>query len=177
MKILRWTPLLLALGAAGCILVSGQFLVSYDLGRVDVTSPTNVVGVQVDLSDDEDYVDNKDKIQGLSEEALLGYVKNNRTEPVQVVAWMTPDLTTYTDEADVRANGVEVWGPLDLGPEEQVRVSWDQSVGLLTPGGKQLIEQEVRGDGIFTVYVIGKTGNYDLTVTSGKFVVIVDAGD
>jgi hypothetical protein len=176
MKILRIVPVLLALTAAGCILTSGQFMVTYDLGTVNVTSPTNVVGVQVDLSDESDYNEHKDDIKGLADEALLGYVKNNKAEALQVQIWLTPTLTAYTAEADVRANGVLSWGPLDLGPQEQQRVTWDRSAELLTPAGKELLEQEVKGDGSFTVYIIGAAGDYSLTVTSGKLLAIIDAG-
>jgi len=49
MKILRAVPVLLALAASGCILTSGQFVVTYDLGTVNVTSPSAVVGVQVEV--------------------------------------------------------------------------------------------------------------------------------
>jgi hypothetical protein len=176
MKILRTIPVLLALAASGCILTSGQFMVSYDLGTVNITSPSAVVGVQVDLNEEDDYNEHKEDIKALADEALLGYVKNNKAEPLKVQIWLTPTLTTYTTDADVRANGVLAWGPLDLGPQEQLRVSWDRSAELLTAEGKQLLEQEVKGDGSFTVYVVGAAGDYSLTVTSGKLLAIIDAG-
>jgi hypothetical protein len=176
MMIQKAIPVLLALTAAGCILTSGQFMVSYDLGDLELISPSNVVGVPVDLNDEADYKDHKDDIKALADEALLGYVKNNKAEALQVQIWVTPGLTTYMTDTDVRANGVLAWGPLDLGPQERMRIGWDQSAGLLTPAGKQVLEQEVKGDGSFTVYVVGAAGDYSLTVTSGKLLAIIDAG-
>jgi hypothetical protein len=176
MKILRAVPVLLALAASGCILTSGQFVVTYDLGTVNVTSPSAVVGVQVDLNEEADYNEHKEDIQALADEALLGYVKNNKAEALQVQIWLTPGLTAYTTDAEVRANGVLSWGPLALGPQEQLRVDWDLSASLLTPEGKKLLEQEVKGDGTLTVYIVGAAGDYSLTVTSGQLLTIIDGG-
>ena len=143
---------------------------------MNVTSPSAVVGVQVDLNEEDDYNEHKEDIEALADEALLGYVKNNKAEALKVQIWVTPTLTAYTTDAEVRANGVLAWGPLDLGAMEQIRVNWDQSAKLLTADGKRILEQEVKGDGSFTVYVMGAAGDYSLTVTSGKLLAIIDAG-
>ena len=70
MRNLRWTIptlVLAALLAAGCILVSGQFIVSYDLpDPVTITSPADVQRASVDLNTVSTYQDHKSDLKDLS---------------------------------------------------------------------------------------------------------------
>jgi hypothetical protein len=176
MKILRPLALVLALSTAGCILVSGQFIVNFDLGTINVTSPTTVQSKQVDLNDIGDYKDHKSDLKGLADLAVLGVLTNNGSEDIDVEVYMTPDLTSYTTDTDVKGNGVLLWGPFHVPAGQSVRVDWDTSAGLFTPLGKTTLIGEIKGDGQFTVYAVGKAGNYSFTVTEGELVLVLDAG-
>ena len=176
MKSLRYALLVLPLLASGCILVSGQFLVNFDLGTIQVNSPTDVVGRDVDLNDIGDYNDHKDELKGLADVAVLGMITNQGTEAIDVDIWMTPDFTSFTDAASVQGTGVRLWGPLHLDPGESRRVDWDTSAGLFDPLGKTTLLGEVKGDGQFTVYALARSGNYQFSVTEGQVVLVLDAG-
>jgi hypothetical protein len=176
MKILRWIPAALALMAGGCILTSGQFLVNFDLGTIHVTSPI-VVARAVDLNTIGEYKDHKDDLKGLADLAVLGVIQNNDgSNPIGVEVWITPNSSNYTTEAEVKANGVRLWGPFQLAAGVTKRVDWDTSAGLFDPLGKVTLLNEVKGDGTFTLYAVGTAGTYDFTVTEGSIVLVIDAG-
>jgi hypothetical protein len=173
-----FAALALLVATAGCVLVSGQFLINFDLGTLTVTSPTNVVGRVVDLNTISDYTDHKDNLKGLADVAVLGTIKNNGTEAVDVQIWMTPDAppTLFTLDTDVRANGILLWGPFHLEPGETKHVDWDTSAGLFDPLGKVTLIGEIKGDGVFAVYALGASGTYNFEVTDGQVVLVLNAG-
>ena len=76
-----WFPVtaLAALMAAGCMLVSGQFIVTFDFADhgfdpLVVGSPTTLAGVQVNLNDVDAYADHKNDLKDVADLALVGKV-------------------------------------------------------------------------------------------------------
>src|SRR5262245_29079140 len=118
MRIGRFLPPLIALPLAGCLLLSGQFLVTFELpDPLDIASTFGVVPIQIDLNTEQAYRDHKDGIAN-ADAALLGELENPGSSQVQVEFWLTPGLTTYTTAGQVRGDpaAVRVWGPITLGP-------------------------------------------------------------
>ena len=180
MRNLRWTVPALVLAAAlaaGCILISGQFIVSYDLPSPVTISPTALQHMDVDLNTVGAYQDHKSDLKDLSGVAILGVFSNHGSAPVDVEVWMTPAHSEHADAAALAADptAVKVWGPLHLGVDESKTVGWDQSAGLFEKGKAALVEQ-IRGDGVFTFYALGKTGSYSFVLNHGVLVAVVDAG-
>jgi len=180
MRNLRWTIptlVLAALLAAGCILVSGQFIVSYDLPTPLTISQTAVTHLDVDLNTESTYKDHKSDLKGLSDVAIVGEFSNHGPAPVDVSIWMTPNLTDYTtaDGVAVDATAVKVWGPLHLGVDETKKIGWDQSAGLFKSGKAALLAQ-IKGDGVFTLYALGASGSYTFHFDHGVLVAVIDAG-
>jgi hypothetical protein len=175
MKILVIVTLGVALVAAGCVVTSGQFRISFDLGTVPVGSPTTVVGKDVDLNSISTYKDHKGNLDALADLALLGDVTNNSSSAVDVEAWMTTDQTSYTTDAQVRT-GTRIWGPLHLDPSETKRIDWGQSAGLFDDAGVTTLLGELKGDGIFTIYLVGTGTSYNFTLQNGVLVLTLDAG-
>ena len=170
--------ILLGLGlAAGCTLTSGQFRISFELGNFLIGSPTSVVSHDVDLNTIGTYRDHKNNLDGLADLALLGDVRNDDpTNAVDVEAWMTTDRTSFSNDAQVRANGTRIWGPFHLDAGATKRIDWNQSAGLFNPAGVTTLFNEVKGDGVFTIYIIGAAGTYAFTVQNGFLVLTLDAG-
>ncbi len=180
MRNLRWTIPTLALAAllaGGCILVSGQFIISKDLPTPLVISPGAVVHADVDLNAVTVYQDHKADLKDLSDVAILGEFTNTGSVPVDVSIWMTPALTDLGDAASViiAPGAVKVWGPLRLGVGESKKVGWDQSAGLFKAGKAPLIAQ-IKGDGVFTLYALGASGSYAFQLDHGVLVAVIDAG-
>jgi hypothetical protein len=102
----------------------------------------------------------------------------------QVTIYITPGNTAYTNAGQVLAasDAVLMWGPAAIGaagtPEGTVTLSWDASAALFNPDGKQILIDEAKGDGQFTLYCVGTAfaPGYDIEVTDGKVVLVFDAG-
>jgi len=180
MRTLRWILPTLALAgalAAGCLLVSGQFLVSFDLyDPLDVT-PTAVMAAGVNLNAVPAYRDHRDDLKDVTDLAILGEFTNTGTTVVDVDVWMTPAITAYTDAAEVGMDetAVKVWGPLRLAPGETRKIGWDASAQLFRKGRAALLGQ-VKGDGVFTLYALGGTSSYSFRLAHGSLVAVIAAG-
>jgi hypothetical protein len=180
MRTCRWIlPTLVLAGTltAGCMLLSGQFLVSFDLYDPLTITPTAVMAAGVDLNTVAAYRDHRGDLEDLSDLALLGEFTNTGTTAVDVDVWMTPETTAYTDAAAVALdeNAVKVWGPLRVAPGETKRIGWDASAALFRKGRAALLQQ-VKGDGVFTLYALGGTSSYSFRVDHGSLVAVISAG-
>lgn len=176
MRMLKLSLLVVPLVLAGCWLTTGQVMVDFEIDDTTVTSPTNIQAEQIDLNDVQDYTDHKEDLDGLSDMALLGSVTNNGSTAIGVEAFVTPETTSYTTEAQVRANAVKVWGPFDVAAGQTVTIGWDESAQLITAAGEQLLIDETLGDGVFTLYLVGTTGTYNFSVNDGRLVLTLATG-
>lgn len=184
----RWMVAGLALVAvlgAGCILTSAQVLAHFDLPNpVHLNGSDDWERVPVDLAVDvgSDYTDNKDKLQGVTDLAVLGTFTNTGNNSGEVSVYITPDNTNYGSAAEVVANATLLWGAVGIGPagsaDATVTIDWDTSAGLFHAAGKQILIDEAKGDGQFTIYTVGTASatGYDIQITDGKVVLVLDAG-
>ena len=174
MRMLKLSLLVAPLVLAGCILTTGQITIDFDLGDTTVTA-ANVEAKDVDLNTISDYNDHKDNLEGLADLAVLGTVTNSGASDIGVMVYMTPDQTSYTTDVQVKANATPVWGPFDVAAGQTVNIGWDESAKLFTGAGKQMLIDEVKGDGIFTLYFVGNAGTYSFNVENGTLVLTLDA--
>lgn|SRR5688572_3773572 len=178
MKNLRWIlpSLALMVLAPACILTSGQILIDFDLPNVTAASSTGLIGEQIDLNDNDDYEEHKDKLKDLSDFAVLGTFRNTGLTDVDVEVYVTRDLTTLNTATAVRAGGTKLWGPLHVPAGESVTIDWDGSAALFTSAGKAVLLQEAKGDGNFTLYALGAAGTYQFDIDNGVLALIIDVG-
>ena len=178
MKALKFAipALVLSLAAAGCILVSGQFLIDFDLPNFTAVTDTTVTRQVVDLNTESDYVDHEDELKSIADIAVLGRITNNAASAIGVEVWMTPTLTTLADETAIKATAIKLWGPLTLaaGPGTSKTIDWNESAGLFKGPGKTALLNEVKGDGQFTLYAIGDAGTYDISVENGVLALVLE---
>ena len=166
---------LLLLPLSGCILTSGQITAAFNLGDIHVTGASNLESSQIDLSTNKDYVDHKDLLHALADLAVLGTVQNIG-QAVDVEVWMTADQTHFTNAVDVRAHGIKLWGPFSMAAGATRTIDWDGSAALFTTPGKAALLNEIQGDGLFTLYAIGASGNYEFKIPNAQLVLTLDAG-
>lgn len=170
---------LAALVAAGCVLVSGQFIVTYDFAEhgfdpLTVASPTALAGVQVNLDDVGTYRDHKSDLKDVTDLALVGKMTNQTGTDTSVEVWMVASPgSLLTTDAAVRAAGTRIWGPLALPANGSVQVNWNKSAALF--GGRQALIGEIKGDGRFDLYALG-TGAYAFRIDKGALIAVVSAG-
>ena len=184
MKALRFAALLLPVAIAGCIVSTGQFNIDYELGDLFVNG-FSVDREPVDLNSNSDYTDHKSDLDGLTDMGLTGTATNNSGGPIDVEIWITPGTTTHTTPAQVRASAQRLWGPFDLATGETKRITWDESAKLFRAEGKNVLFNELKGDGAFTLYAISGTvpsaasaqllGESDLTITDARLIMVVEA--
>lgn len=174
-----WLPVtaLLGLMTAGCMLVSGQFIVTFDFDDpLTVGSPTALAGVAVDLNTESDYADHKDELKDVADLALVGKIVNQTGTAVDIEVWMvaSPGALLTTDAA-VRAAGQKIWGTLNIPANGTVTINWNKSAALFT-GRKALVDQ-IKGDGRFDLYALGSTGTgYAFQIQKGALIAVIAAG-
>lgn len=175
----RWllAGALVALLSAGC-LISAQILISFDIPNLTFTNTVPVNSIAIDLNTISDYTDNKDKLQEISDMALLGtYVNNDGSSALNVVVWMTPSDNGAQSPGNIPSlpGAVQVWGPFGLAPGQGKKIGWDESAALFSDAGKKALISEIKGDGRFALYAIGATGTFNLTINNGALVLVLDA--
>lgn len=174
---MRLIPVVMALaGTAGCILSTGQVMISYDLpSPVRVSGADALVAMQVNLTEIQSYRDHKSGLKNLADVALLGNIANGSSgDPVDIEVWLTRTATQLQEVTQVREQGIPIWGGQRVEAEEVRRLDWDDSAKLVYEGGRQALLDESRGDGIFTLYFIDRASIYDFTVSEGALVLVLD---
>ena len=176
MKNLRWIvpALAIALAAPGCVLTSGQFLIDFELDDFTATTETVVTRQDVDLTTEEDYNDHKEDLQALADVAVLGTLINNGGAAINVEVWMTAAPSSHTSSTEVMDNAVKLWGPFTVAANASKTVDWDESANLFTKAGKELLIQEIKGDGQFTVYMIAAEQSYSFEVQNGVLALVLE---
>lgn len=180
MKALKFVSLLaLAISVVGgCILVSGQFIIDWQLDPITVSQDA-LQAYQIDLNEESAYKDHKDGLQGLADLAVVGLVGNNLSEATQVTVFITPQITSFGTRSELNASNqaTRLWGDFSLPADGQVRIDWDTSAGLFDDAGMDVLIQEMLGDGNFTLYVLATTSTFDVFFNDGWLILIVDAQD
>lgn len=178
MKALKFVipALVLVFAAAGCILISGQFLIDFELDNFTATTETAVTREDVDLNTESDYQDHKDELKSIADIAVLGKITNNGLGPIGVEVWMTPTSTAYTTATEVSNGATKLWGPLVVlpGAGAAKTIDWNQSAALFSAAGKTMLLNEVKGDGQFTLYAIGNETTYNVTVENGVLALVLE---
>ena len=170
---------LVALGATGCFITSGQVLVHYAL-----PNPFTIDGadgrelIAVDLNDISEYKDHKDKLKNLSDFAVIGKFTNESGPGGGVEVWISAGSTTYATAPEVRASATKLWGPGRIGGTGSVKtIGWDDSAALFTAAGKKILITEAKGDGKFTLYTIGTPEAVNrIKVDKGYLILVIGAG-
>jgi len=167
-----------ALVASGCFMTQAQVFTHFDLPSpftIDSGS-TLLERIPVDLNTIPDYRKHKDNLNGLSDAAVVGKFTNIAGGAGSVEIWITPDATSYTTIAQVKANGTLMWSG-SIGATGSVHTfDWDESARLFNSAGKAILIHEAKGDGVFTIYAFGTQGVYTIKVEDGSIMLTIDGG-
>lgn len=181
LRLATFAAVLAGVVTAGCLFVSGQFVVTYNFkdhgyDPVSVNSSLALVGVPVDLNLVSAYKDHKKDLKDVSDLAVVGNVTNlDNGAPVDVEVWIVPhpNGTLLTTDAAVRSAGVRVWGPLHVEAGTTRTVGWNDSARLFV--GRPALISEVKGDGRFDLYALGSNG-YHFQVSKAAIIAVIGAG-
>ena len=181
MKSLRWILpglALTALAGTGCILLSTQIFAHFNL-----TNPFTINSAgstfqreAVDLSTVKDYKDNKDKLKGLSDIALVGKFTNVAGPAGSVEVWITAGTTNLASVAAIQGGSTKLWSASIGAAPAVLNIGWNESAKHFNAAGKKILIDQVLGTGIFTIYVIGTAGSYQIKVDNGAIILVIAAG-
>jgi len=176
MRTLRLAALTLSLGTlatTGCLLLSGQFVVTYALpDPLTLVAGSTPTGVGVDLNTISEYGDHKDDLKRVDDLALIGDFHNGTGGAANVEAWLVPSATLGLTVTQVMQQGVLLWGPLGIAANATEHVDWNRSSGLFK--GRQALIDEVKGDGHFALY-LRTSSTLNLTMTKGAVIAVIAA--
>ena len=166
---------LAALAAAGCILVSGQFVVNDVLpSPITFNSVGSFAGMPVDLNTISEYSDHKSDLKRVDDLALIGEFHNNSlTSAVSIEMWLVPSGAINLTPVTLPSSGVILWGPLTIAANATAPVDWNTSATLFV--GRQALIDEIKGDGKFSLYIRGTGPTFDVTLTHGAVIAVIAA--
>jgi|SRR5437867_9740571 len=164
----------LAALTAGCVLVSGQFLVQVELGDLSVNSVTAVQGLYVDLPSKGTYRDHRNDIKTLEDLALLGSVHNTGSSSVTLSVYVIDGNSGPLPVSTITSGGTRVWGPLTVAAGATEVLDWDRSSVLFGSGKAKLLD-EIKNGGQFTLYLVSSTTPFEFDIKNAVFIAVIGA--
>ena len=170
---------LAGLAATGCFITSAQVLAHFALPNpFTINGADGWERVDIDLSTNKDYKDNKSKLKDIVDLAVVGTFTNTSGPGGGVEVWITPNNTNLQGPTAIRAGAIKLWGPGSIGATGSVHnVGWNESATLFTAAGKKMLIDEAKGDGQFTLYTIGTPASTNvIQVKDGNLILVLAAG-
>jgi len=161
------TAVALTLVIGGC-LVTGQTTLTQGVDATAVTK-TEVTRIPIDLNEEPDYSDNKDKIKSIDELSVVAILTNNRAFPAKARLYLSNDETLTTVD-EVEAEATLVFDSPVVPASEVLKIKWADGFKYLQ--NREAIEKEIFGDGIFQLYAIASGEDADLNVDVKAEIVI-----
>jgi hypothetical protein len=149
--------LLIPIVIAGCI-ASGTIVLVFDVDGFQ-SSNTTLDHRNVNLTENSDYDDHKDKIKSVDAITLTGFIVNNGSSEISAEAWISDD-STLTTVADIQNNGTLIFESPTIPAGDTLFLEWADGMQYMRNFG--ILEDEIKNDGIFTVYGIA-SGPFNLT--------------
>ncbi len=149
-------PLLLVAAGAGCLLVSGQITIVQDFGSDLATSELNVYELFVDLNDNSDYEEHKDKIKSLETIGFVVAITNLGSMQAKGEGYLSLTKLDVVTPAAVRAGATRILfvdDPIEWG--ETRNITFEDSQAYIENFDK--IEEAIK-DGSIYFYGITDTG-------------------
>ncbi len=120
--------LLVLIFIAGCV-ASGTLILVYDIDSF-ISSSTSIQVTEVDLTDNSDYNDHKDKIKSIDQVAVVGTLENLEFADNQAEVWLS-DVGTYSSPAEVRANATIVFSSPVILAGDTLFIDWSDALSYI----------------------------------------------
>ncbi len=117
--------LLLLTYIAGCV-ASGTIIITYDIDEF-ISSSVGMEVVEVDLTTNEDYNDNKDKIKSIDQVTVTGTLANLQPEDNQAEIWLA-DSGNYVTPAEVREDAIRIFTSPVIPGDSTIFISWSDGL-------------------------------------------------
>lgn len=113
----------------GCLLVSGTFTFTHEIDEF-VSSNGAFQAREIDLTQDKDYNDNKDKIQSVDQVSVVGWFFNMSPQDNSAEIYIA-DVGTYQNADEVRANATRVFTTPEISGNDSLFVKWSDALGMI----------------------------------------------
>lgn len=160
-----------ALALLGGCLVTGQITLFQSIDEVPTTNVA-MLPIAVDLNDEEDYVEHKDKIKSVDEISVVAIIKNNLNTDADVKMYLSDDFLTIDDISDPTKATLVFDGPT-VPASGTLRIGWTDGFRYLV--NEKVLINQVLGDGKFYLYAVAGSefslrikAEVAVTITVGK---------
>ncbi len=117
--------LLVPIYIAGCI-ASGTVIIVFDIDEF-VSSSTGMEVVEVDLTTNKDYNDNKDKIKSIDQVTVVGTLTNLESTDNQAEIWLAY-TGEYDTPAQVRDNATRIFVSPVIPGDAELFIDWSDGL-------------------------------------------------
>lgn len=149
-----------AMGAS-CITTGNVMVVEY-LDDLSAATGQTITSGDVDLSENEDWEDHKEDINGIDDIGFACRIRNNANAAASGQLYVSPNDKDYTTEAAIRANGILVLDGIVVPAGETREILWQDSYDYLK--NFELVKEIVFGEQ-FHYYFIAAETPFDIDVT------------
>lgn len=156
---------------SGC-LVTGQITL-VETVHFAATGTENVYIYQLDLNDNQDYLDNKDSILSVDALALVAIIKNRLATAASGEVWFTPNQTTHETVSEIKGDksALRIVTSPKIPGESTLTIKWNDAFSMIE--NEDAVAAEVLGDGIMTFYGIADVTPFDLFFENAEVQVTV----
>ena len=171
MKTKSWICLGTALGVvlvvSGCWLFGITLVLTYDIEDEIVSTESSFNSVMVDLTEEDDWKDNQDKLDEIHHLYFYGWVTNNRTTPATGQLYMYEDTSLHTIAA------VESQATLVLdGLVFPANSTADSTVEVPLIAVDLQPVRDLVMEGKFGLYAIAEEDEFDIRVFDASVIVV-----
>ncbi len=164
--------LLGALLLTGCIVV-GTFVIDFEFASD--ASFTGLVHYDIDLTEDSDWQDHKDKIKDIDNVGFVLQVTNHEASAVDVKMYIdNVGDPVYDNLTDIQDNADLILDNVTFAADGETTIDWSTS---LTKVKNVSILKNFADSGIFRIYIVSSQPSVDVTIDFGVVVVTVTAGN
>lgn len=167
-----------ALLIAGCI-VSGQFVITFDLNQTIHSTDTVMDYVFVDLTDNGTWKDHEDDIQGIIDVKFEARFTNNLSTQNTGEVYISAGDSLYSSVAEVQAKATRILSGIVLPGNQSVPISFSESAQYIENLSEVL---DLLESGKFYIYGIAGTVPFDVTIEGvsgqsyGRLLITFSAG-
>lgn len=167
-----------ALLTAGCIL-SGQFVITFDLNQTIHSTDTQMDYVFVDLTTNGTWKDHEDDIQGIVDVKFEVQFTNNLSAQNTGEVYISDSTHFYSTVADVKTNAKRILFGIVLPGDQSVPISFSESAQYIENLSTVL---DLLESGKFYIYGIAGTLPFDITIggvegqSYGRLLITFSAG-
>jgi hypothetical protein len=170
-KYLWFLPLLLLILVCGCLLTSGTLVIIFKVDNQDIHASQHFYKFTVNLEDNDDWKDNKDKLNSIEDMVFTFKLANPGSDSITGQVYVSKD-STLSDTTAVKGHATLILDGITVPPGETLSVNMAHYYDLLH--NFDTLRDLVKG-GVFTAYGIVPNpfagGLFDAVV-----IVTIDAG-